>query len=61
MEKYSVDKENDKVEKRAQDLVKTGDVKSISKARRIAAEEDNTWSAQATSISKKYSEKKFKS
>lgn len=42
MEKYSVDKENDKVEKRAQDLVKTGESKSISKARRIAAQEDES-------------------
>lgn len=41
MEKYSVDKENDKIERRAQDLVKTGNVK-LSTARRIAAEEDES-------------------
>lgn len=39
MDKYSVDKENDPVEKRAQGMIKTGEAKSISKARRIAEEE----------------------
>jgi hypothetical protein len=42
MEKYGVDKENDKVEKKAQDLVKTGEAKNISQARRIAAEEEDS-------------------
>ena len=41
MEKYSVDKENDKVEKRAQDLIKTGEAKSLSQGRRIAVQEEN--------------------
>ena len=40
MEKYGVDKENDKIEKKAQELVKTGECKSLSDARRIAVLKD---------------------
>jgi hypothetical protein len=39
MEKYGVDKNNDKVEKRAQELVKTGKLKSLSSARQKALKE----------------------
>ena len=40
MEKYGVDKENDKIEKRAQEMVKTGEAKNIDKARKKAVKED---------------------
>lgn len=40
MEKYSVDKENDKIEKRAQEMVKSGELKSIKTARDVAVKED---------------------
>lgn len=37
MEKYGVDKNNDPVEKEAQEMVKTGKVKDIEKAREKAS------------------------
>jgi hypothetical protein len=40
MEKYGVDKENDKIEKKAEDLVKTGAAKSIDAAREQAVKEE---------------------
>ena len=42
MEKYGVDKENDPVEKKAQDMVKTGAAKTLDEGRRIAAQEENS-------------------
>jgi len=40
MEKYAVDKENDKIEKRAREMVKTGSAVSMSEARRKSLKED---------------------
>jgi hypothetical protein len=39
MEKYGVDRENDPVEKKAEELVKTGEVKNIQKAREKAVKD----------------------
>jgi hypothetical protein len=36
IEKYSVDKQNDSIEKRAKELIKTGECISLSDARRVA-------------------------
>ena len=41
MDKYGVDKENDSVEKAAQEMVKTGQAKTIDEARKKSLEIEN--------------------
>jgi hypothetical protein len=50
MEKYGVDKENDKIEKKAEDLIKTGAAESIDAAREQAVKEDEKENGTAEPI-----------